>query len=66
MVAAKFTIFTLFTAALYDAFPVAREDLQLSLLVSLAGGTLGGVVAAIVSNPAGECETTQIVMLEIH
>lgn len=37
---------------MYDAFPVAREDLQLSLLVSLACGTLGGIVAAIVSNPA--------------
>jgi len=37
---------------MYDAFPVAREDLQLSLLVSLAGGTLGGVAAAVVSNPA--------------
>lgn len=37
---------------LYESFPVAREDLQLSLLVTLAGGTLGGIAAAIVSNPA--------------
>lgn len=37
---------------MYNAFPVAQEDLQLSLLVSLAGGTLGGITAAIVSNPA--------------
>lgn len=37
---------------MYESFPVAREDLQLSLLVSLAGGTLGGVAAAVVSNPA--------------
>lgn len=49
---AKFLLFDLSTAAMYAAFPVAREDLQLSLLVSLAGGTLGGVVAAVVSNPA--------------
>lgn len=49
---AKFTIFDLSTALMYEAFPVAREDLQLSLLVSLFGGTLGGIVAAIVSNPA--------------
>jgi len=50
--AAKFTIFDLSTAAIYDAFPIAREELQLSLLVSLAGGILGGVCAAVVSNPA--------------
>lgn len=37
---------------MYNAFPVAQEDLQLSLLVSLAGGTLGGISAAVVSNPA--------------
>jgi solute carrier family 25 phosphate transporter 3 len=49
---AKFTVFDLSTAALYDAFPAAREDLRLSLFVSLAGGTLGGISAAIVSNPA--------------
>lgn len=50
--AAKFTIFDLFTAYLYVTFPASAEDLQLSLLVSLAGGTLGGLVAAFVSNPA--------------
>jgi solute carrier family 25 (mitochondrial phosphate transporter), member 3 len=49
---AKFTVFDLSTAWMYGAFPAAREDLQLSLLVSLAGGTLGGVTAALVSNPA--------------
>ena len=49
---AKFTVFFLSTQYLYDTFPAAREDLQLSLLVSLAGGTLGGISAAIVSNPA--------------
>ncbi len=48
----KFTIFTFFTDYLYDTFPTAREDIQLSLLVSLAGGTLGGIGAAIISNPA--------------
>ena len=49
---AKFTIFDVSTEMLYDAFPAAREDLQLSLLVTLAGGTLGGISAAFVSNPA--------------
>lgn len=49
---AKFTVFDLSTAWLYDQFPAAREDLQLSLLVSLVGGTLGGMSAAVVSNPA--------------
>lgn len=48
---AKFTVFDLFTKYLYETFPVAREDVQLSLLVSLAGGTLGGLCAAIASNP---------------
>lgn len=49
---AKFTVFDISTAWMYDAFPAAREDLQLSLLVSLLGGTLGGTSAALVSNPA--------------
>ena len=51
-VVTKFTVFDLSTEYLYDAFPAAREDLRLSLLVSLAGGTLGGISAALVSNPA--------------
>lgn len=37
---------------MYETFPAAREDLQLSLLVSLIGGTIGGIFAAVVSNPA--------------
>lgn len=49
---AKFTVFDLSTAWMYENFPAAREDLQLSLLVSLLGGTIGGLVAAVVSNPA--------------
>jgi len=49
---AKFTVFDVSTAYLYDQFPAASEDLRLSLLVSLVGGTLGGMSAAIVSNPA--------------
>lgn len=49
---AKFTVFDVSTEWLYDAFPAAREDLQLSLLITLAGGTMGGISAAIVSNPA--------------
>lgn len=48
---AKFAVFDLSTTWLYSAFPAAQEDLQLSLLVSLAGGTLGGMTASIVSNP---------------
>lgn len=49
---AKFTVFDLSTLWLYNQFPAAREDLQLSLLISLVGGTLGGIAAAVVSNPA--------------
>jgi len=49
---AKFVIFTFMTRYLYETFPAAQEDIQLSLLVSLAGGISGGAVAAIVSNPA--------------
>jgi len=48
----KFTIFDISTERMYDTFPVAQEDLKLSLLVSLIGGVLGGTAAAIVSNPA--------------
>ena len=33
-------------------FPAAREDIKLSLLVSVAGGLFGGLFGAIVSNPA--------------
>ena len=40
------------TERLYEAFPVAQEDIKLSLLVSLVGGVLGGTAAACVSNPA--------------
>lgn len=49
---AKFTVFDISTAMMYEQFPAAREDIQLSLLISLAGGTLGGFTAAVVSNPA--------------
>ena len=49
---AKFAVFDLSTSWLYSTFPAAQEDLQLSLLVSLAGGTLGGMTASVVSNPA--------------
>ena len=40
------------TEYMYEAYPAAREDIRLSLLVSLVGGTLGGIGATIVSNPA--------------
>ncbi|KAL9178882.1 hypothetical protein ACHAXT_011855 [Thalassiosira profunda] len=48
----KFLVFDTSTDAMYNAFPAAREDIGLSLLVSLFGGTLGGIAATIVSNPA--------------
>lgn len=48
---AKFVIFTLMTRYLYQTFPAAQEDIQLSLLVSLVSGILGGAAAAVVSNP---------------
>jgi solute carrier family 25 phosphate transporter 3 len=48
----KFTVFDLSTEFAYDKFPAAREDIQLSLLVSLVCGSLAGISAAIVSNPA--------------
>ena len=48
----KFLVFDTSTEYLLQTFPVAREDIRLSLLVSLIGGTLGGIAAAIVSNPA--------------
>jgi len=51
-VCTKFLIFDLSTDYLYETYPAANEDLKLSLLISLVGGTLGGVGAAIVSNPA--------------
>lgn len=50
--AAKFSIFDVVSNNLYLQFPAAREDLQLSLGVSLFSGTLGGIAAAFVSNPA--------------
>jgi len=50
--AVKFTIFDLTTEYLYQAFPLAQEDLKLSLGVSLISGVLAGIAAATVSNPA--------------
>lgn len=48
----KFLVFDTSTEYLLQTYPVAREDIRLSLLVSLIGGTLGGIAATIVSNPA--------------
>jgi solute carrier family 25 phosphate transporter 3 len=48
----KFFVFTLSTRFLFQAFPAAQEDIQLSLVVSLVSGMAGGLAAAIVSNPA--------------
>ncbi|KAL3807279.1 hypothetical protein ACHAXA_002815, partial [Cyclostephanos tholiformis] len=48
----KFLVFDTATDFLYELFPAAREDIRLSLLVSLFGGTLGGMAATIASNPA--------------
>jgi solute carrier family 25 (mitochondrial phosphate transporter), member 3 len=55
---AKFSVFNLATKYLYDVFPAATEDIQLSLFVSLFGGILGGMSAAVVSNPADVTITT--------
>jgi solute carrier family 25 (mitochondrial phosphate transporter), member 3 len=55
---AKFTVFDQTTNFLYNVLPAAKEDIQLSLLVSLCGGILGGVSAAVVSNPADITITT--------
>jgi solute carrier family 25 phosphate transporter 3 len=48
----KFTVFDLSTEYLYRTYPAVQEDLKLSLLISLVGGIMGGVAAAVVSNPA--------------
>lgn len=48
----KFTVFDLSTEYLYKSYPAAEEDLKLSLLISLVGGVMAGVAAAVVSNPA--------------
>lgn len=49
---AKFLVFSVVSKLLYDTFPAAQEDIKLSLVVSLASGMIGGLTAAIVSNPA--------------
>lgn len=49
---AKFLVFSVVSKLLYDSFPAAQEDIKLSLVVSLASGMIGGLTAAIVSNPA--------------
>ena len=48
----KFIVFDSFTEWAYAKYPVAQEDIRLSLAVSLVGGTCGGIAAAVVSNPA--------------
>lgn len=48
----KFLVFTISTRFLFETFPAAQEDIQLSLFVSLVSGMMGGLAAAIVSNPA--------------
>eukprot|EP00804_Cyclotella_cryptica_P012664 CCRYP_020193-RA/>CCRYP_020193-RA protein AED:0.03 eAED:0.03 QI:1528/0.5/0.33/1/1/1/3/0/533 len=48
----KFLVFDTFTEWAYFNFPAAKEDIRLSLAVSLVGGTFGGIAASIVSNPA--------------
>jgi solute carrier family 25 phosphate transporter 3 len=48
----KFFVFTLCSRFLLQTFPAAEEDIQFSLLVSLVSGMMGGLAAAIVSNPA--------------
>ena len=48
----KFLVFDLSTEWMYKAFPAANDDLQMSLIITLVGGVLGGTAAAVVSNPA--------------
>ena len=36
----------------YATYPAAGEDVKLSLAISLCSGVLGGMFAAVVSNPA--------------
>jgi solute carrier family 25 phosphate transporter 3 len=55
----KFTVFDISTARLYEAFPSAREELSLALLISLAGGILGGTAASIISNPS-DCVISEL------
>jgi len=50
--AVKFTIFDLSTEYLYQIYPLAQEDIKLSLGISLIGGVFAGIAAAAVSNPA--------------
>jgi len=49
---AKFAIFDITSNYLYEQFPAAREDIKLSLTISLFSGISGGIIAAIASNPA--------------
>ncbi|GMH96304.1 hypothetical protein TrVE_jg3717 [Triparma verrucosa] len=56
---AKFGVFDFTTNYIYDLYPVAREDLKLSLAVSLFGGCVGGIAAAIISNPA-DCTISEM------
>jgi len=56
---AKFGVFDFTTNYIYDIYPVAREDLKLSLAVSLFGGCIGGIAAAIISNPA-DCTISEM------
>lgn len=44
---------------IYDTFPAAKEDLRLSLAVSLVGGVFGGFAAAVASNPA-DCTISEM------
>ncbi|CAM9199499.1 unnamed protein product [Phaeothamnion confervicola] len=48
----KYLVFELSRDAIYSALPATQEGIFSSLTVSLACGLLGGVAAAIVSNPA--------------
>ena len=62
---AKFAIFDSTSVYLFSQFPVAREDLKLSLAVSLASGCLGGIVAAVISNPA-DCVVSEMKKAKIE
>jgi len=49
---AKFTVFDVVSNKLYESFPNTRDDIKLSLYVTLLSGIIGGMFASVVSNPA--------------
>jgi len=50
-VLSKFSVFDVVSKAIYFSYPQFREDLQLTLLVSLVSGIVAGICAAVTSHP---------------